>query len=142
MPLRIKGNNAIVTRAMTPSLQRQGRLCINNGNDAIIIRVKIAIATMAKNPAHQWQQRHCKVGDNTSSMISGEGGNTSLTTAETRLRINNSDGAIVMRTTIALQQQQRCLRIDGGDASLPTSNKGDDINDDNNAIVMRATTPA
>jgi hypothetical protein len=43
-----KGNYAIVTRAKTPSPQRQGRLCIDNGNDAIIIRAKIAIPTMAK----------------------------------------------------------------------------------------------
>jgi hypothetical protein len=47
-PLRIKGNNAIVTRETTPSRHQQGRLCIDNGNDAIIIRAKIAIGTMAK----------------------------------------------------------------------------------------------
>jgi hypothetical protein len=47
-PLWIKGNNAIVTRAMTPSQQRQGCLCIDSGNNAIVIRAKIAIATMAK----------------------------------------------------------------------------------------------
>ncbi len=43
-----KGNDAIVTRANAPSPQWQGRLCINNGDDAIVIRAKIAIATMAK----------------------------------------------------------------------------------------------
>jgi hypothetical protein len=43
-----KGNNAIVTRAKTPSPQQQGRLCIDHGNDAIIIRAKIAIATTSK----------------------------------------------------------------------------------------------
>jgi hypothetical protein len=47
-PLQIKGNNAIVTREMTPSQQQQGRLCINNSDNAIIIRAKIAITTMAK----------------------------------------------------------------------------------------------
>jgi hypothetical protein len=47
-PLQIKGNNAIATRAMTPSQLRQGRLCINNGDNAIVIREKFAIATMAK----------------------------------------------------------------------------------------------
>jgi hypothetical protein len=43
-----KANNAIVTRAKTPSPQRQGHLCIDNGNNAIVIRAKIAIATTAK----------------------------------------------------------------------------------------------
>jgi hypothetical protein len=43
-----KGNDAIVMRAKTPSPQRQGRLCINNGDDAIVTRAKIAIATTAK----------------------------------------------------------------------------------------------
>jgi hypothetical protein len=47
-PLRIKGNNAIVMRAKTPSPQRQGCLCINNGDNAIGIREKFVIATMAK----------------------------------------------------------------------------------------------
>jgi hypothetical protein len=45
MPLRIMGNNAIVTRAMTPSQQRQGRLHINSGNNSIITRATIAITT-------------------------------------------------------------------------------------------------
>jgi hypothetical protein len=43
-----KGNDAIATRAKTPSPQRQGRLCIDNGDDAIVVRAKIAIATTAK----------------------------------------------------------------------------------------------
>jgi hypothetical protein len=47
-PLQIKGNNAIVARAKTQSPQQQGCLCIGNGNNAIVIRGKIAIATMAK----------------------------------------------------------------------------------------------
>jgi hypothetical protein len=48
MPLRIKDNNAIVTRATTPSQQQQERLCIDYGDNAIINWVKIAIATTAK----------------------------------------------------------------------------------------------
>jgi hypothetical protein len=47
-PLQIKGNNAIATRAMTPSQLQQGHLCINNGDNAIVIKEKNAIATMAK----------------------------------------------------------------------------------------------
>jgi hypothetical protein len=44
-----KGNNASLTTVET-------RLCINNGNDTIVTRAKIAIATMAKTPVHQqWQ---------------------------------------------------------------------------------------
>jgi hypothetical protein len=42
-----KGNDAIVTRAKTPSPQWQGRLCIDNGDDSIVVRAKIAIATTA-----------------------------------------------------------------------------------------------
>jgi hypothetical protein len=47
-PLQIKGNNAIVMRATIPSWHWQGCLCINNGSNAIVIREKIAIMTMAK----------------------------------------------------------------------------------------------
>jgi hypothetical protein len=47
-PLRIKGKDTIVTRETTPSQQRQGRLRIHNRNNAIVIRAKIATATMAK----------------------------------------------------------------------------------------------
>jgi hypothetical protein len=42
------------------------------------------------------------VGDDTSSTTSGEGNNASSTTAETRLRINNGNDAIVMRAKIAI----------------------------------------
>jgi hypothetical protein len=48
MPLLIKGNNTIVMRATTPSQQWQGCLRINNSDDAIVMRVTIAIATIAK----------------------------------------------------------------------------------------------
>ncbi len=53
-PSQIKGNNTIVPRATTPAWQRQGCLCINNGNDPIVMRATIAITTIAKTPAHQW----------------------------------------------------------------------------------------
>ncbi len=51
-PLQIKGNNAIVTRAMMPAQLWQGHLHINNGNNAIVMRATIAIATTAKTPVH------------------------------------------------------------------------------------------
>jgi hypothetical protein len=54
MPLWIKGNDAIVTRATMPAQQQQGRLRIDNGNDTIVIRVTVAMATTAKTPAQQW----------------------------------------------------------------------------------------
>ncbi len=52
-PLRIKGNNIIVTRATMPTQQWHGPLCIDNGNDIIVMRVTIAIAMTAKMPAYQ-----------------------------------------------------------------------------------------
>jgi hypothetical protein len=42
------------------------------------------------------------VGDNTSSTTSGKDDNASSTTAETRLRINNGNDAIVTRATFAI----------------------------------------
>jgi hypothetical protein len=80
--LQIKGNNVIVTRATTPSQQWQGCLCIDNGDDVIITRATIAMATTAKTPAHQWQQRHHNKGNNTSLMTSNKGNDASSTTAE------------------------------------------------------------
>jgi hypothetical protein len=69
-PLRIKGNGAIVPQqrrsssmmAATPLLQ--GQRCQNHdynldyGKDTITTRVTIAIAMIAKTPAHQRQQCH------------------------------------------------------------------------------------
>jgi hypothetical protein len=81
--LWIKGNSTIVTRATAPSQQQQGHLLIDNGNNTIIMRATIAIATMAKTLAHQWQQCHCNKGNNTSSAMSNKGNDTSLTTAKT-----------------------------------------------------------
>ncbi len=56
---RIKGNAAIVMRAMMPAQWQQGHLRIDNGNKAIVMRQKIAMVTMAKMPAHQrgWHHR-------------------------------------------------------------------------------------
>jgi hypothetical protein len=82
IPSRIKGNIAIVTRATMSSQQRQGRLHIDNGNDAIVVKYEIAIATTAKTPAHQQQQRHCNEGDNTSLMMSDKDNNASSPTAQ------------------------------------------------------------
>jgi hypothetical protein len=52
MPLRIKGNNAIVTRETTPAQRWQGHLHINYGRDTIAMRETIAIEMMAGTPAH------------------------------------------------------------------------------------------
>jgi hypothetical protein len=82
-PLQIKGNNAIVTRTTTPARYRQGHLRINNGNNAVIMQAEIAIATTAKMPVHQWQQRHHDKGNDASLMTSDKGNNASLTTVET-----------------------------------------------------------
>jgi hypothetical protein len=81
--LQIKGNNAIVTRAMMPAQQQQGCLHINNGDNTIVMRATIAIAMTAKMPVHQWQWHHHNKGNNASSMTSNKGNNTSLIMAET-----------------------------------------------------------
>jgi hypothetical protein len=62
--LHIDGINAIAMRATVPAQgqatrammlvqQQQRRLRINNGNSTIVTRAKIAIATIAKMPAHR-----------------------------------------------------------------------------------------
>ena len=81
--LWIKGNNAIVTRAMTPAQQQQGLLCIDKGNNAIIMRATIANATTAKTPAHWWQWHHHNEGNNASLRTSNKSNDASLTMAET-----------------------------------------------------------
>ncbi len=68
---------------MVLAQQWRRRLHINDGNNAIVMRVIIAIATMAKTPAHQQQQCHHDKGDNASLTMSNKGNNTSLTMAET-----------------------------------------------------------
>jgi hypothetical protein len=46
--------------------QRQRSLRINDGNDTIMMRSTITIATMAKSLAHQWQQCNHGKGDDAS----------------------------------------------------------------------------
>jgi hypothetical protein len=79
---RIKGKNTIVTRETIPAQWQQGRLRINSGNNAIIMRATIAIATTAKTPVHQWWRQHQDEGGNASSMMSNEVNNASLTMVE------------------------------------------------------------
>jgi hypothetical protein len=55
VPSWTKGDNAVVMRATTPSQQWLKCLCIDNSNNAIVMRATLAIMTMAKMPAHQWQ---------------------------------------------------------------------------------------
>ncbi len=137
MPLRIKGNNAIVTRTMTPAWQWQGRLRIDNGNNAIIMMATIAIATKAKMPVHWQQQCHHNEGDDASLTTNNKSNNASLTTAETC-------NAIVMRETIAIAMtakmlahwRQQCHHDKGSDANLTTSNES------NNASSTTAEMPA
>jgi hypothetical protein len=99
MPLQIKGDNAIVTRAITPAWQWQGCLRINNSRDTIAMRGTIAIATTAKMPVHQRQWRHCNKGNNAIAMMArtpahwwwwqhhcNEGNDASLRTAMTILQ--------------------------------------------------------
>jgi hypothetical protein len=83
MPLQTKGNDAIVKRARTPAQQRQELLGIDNGNNTIIMMGTIAIATMAKEPAHWRQRRHHNKGTNTSLTTSSKGNNASSIMAET-----------------------------------------------------------
>ncbi len=81
-PSKIKGSNSIVMRAMMPAWQWQGRLRIDNGNYAIVMRASITIVTMAKMPAHWWQRHHHDEGNNASLMMSKKGNIASLTTAK------------------------------------------------------------
>jgi hypothetical protein len=65
IPLRIKGNSAIITRVTTPAQQWQGRLRIDNGNNATVMREHIwncdnrkdACALTAMTPSWWGQQR-------------------------------------------------------------------------------------
>ncbi len=81
-PSQIKGNNAIVTREITPAWGWQGCLNINNGNNTIIMMAKIAIAATPKTPAYWWQGCHHDKGNNASSTMSNKGNDASLTMAE------------------------------------------------------------
>jgi hypothetical protein len=51
-PSWIKDNDAIITRVTTPAWWWQGHLRIDNNNITVVMRVTIAIAMMAKTPAH------------------------------------------------------------------------------------------
>ncbi len=52
MPSWIKGDDAIITRATMSAQQQQGHLRIDNSDNTIIMRPTIAMAMMAKMPAH------------------------------------------------------------------------------------------
>jgi hypothetical protein len=67
---------------MTLAQQRQRCLRIYDGNNTIMTRATIAIATMAKTPAHQWQQCHHDKGNNASFTTRNEDNNASLTMVE------------------------------------------------------------
>jgi hypothetical protein len=168
MPLRIKGNNAIVTRAMSSAWWRQGCLCIDKNNNAIIMRAAIAIVTMAKTPVHQQQQCHHNKGNNTIAMMAkmpahwwwqwrhcNKSGNASLGMATTPLQQGQQchHGS---RATMPLLQGQQCQLDDGKDACTSTmatkpSSWGWQLRLQqrqrclciygNNAITMRVTTP-
>jgi hypothetical protein len=69
MPLWIKGNNTIVTRATMLAQQQQGHLRIDNSISALVMRPTVAMVTMAKMPVSQWQWCHCNKRDNTSSTM-------------------------------------------------------------------------
>ncbi len=119
--LRIDGNNPITTRATMPAWRQamratmlaeqwQRHLHINNGNKAIVMRPTLVIATTAKMPVHWWQWCHHNKADNISLTRSNKGNNGRDTYASTTammpsqqwqrcLRINNSNNAIVTRTT-------------------------------------------
>jgi hypothetical protein len=91
--LHINGNGAITTRATTPAWQWamrvtmlaqqwRRRLHIDNGKKTIVRRTMIAIATLAKTLAHQWQQCNHNKGNNASFLTSNEGNNVSSTIVE------------------------------------------------------------
>ncbi len=73
------------TRATTLAWQWWRCLRINNSDDAIVTRVTIAIATLAKMTAHWRQQRHHNEGNNASLMTSNKGDDASLKAAENPL---------------------------------------------------------
>jgi hypothetical protein len=132
-PSRIKGDNTIIKRATMPAWQCQGCLRINNGNNTIVMRATIAIATTAKRPVHQWQWCHHNKNNNSSLPTSYEGDDASFTTTETPAyqqwqwclhgKSNNchwDNGKDVCALTATTPSQQ------GNNASLMTSDKGND----------------
>jgi hypothetical protein len=119
MPSWIKGNNTIVTMATMPAWWWQGRLRINNGNNTIVMRVTIAMATMAKMPAHWRQQCHHNEGNNASLTICIKGDDASLT--------DGRDACALTTTTAGSWQEQQSPSRQrhhnkGDNTSLTTSN--------------------
>ncbi len=124
MPLWIKDNDTIVTRAMMSAWQWQGHLCIDNWDNTIIMRATHTIVTTTKVPGHQWQWRHHNKGNDASLTTSNKGNNTSSTTAETPVH----------------WQWQQCHCDKSNNCHC---NKGKDICAlAANTITMRATMPA
>jgi hypothetical protein len=157
MPLWIKGNNAIVTRTTMPSWQRQGRLHINHSNGTIVTRARITMATMAKTPAHWWQQCHLNEGNNVSSTTSNEGNNASLITTEmpahqqkqqphrdkrnNRHCNNGKDACASMATMPAWQRATRATTLMTTTVPLQQGQQCQ-LEAGNGAITTKATTPS
>jgi hypothetical protein len=137
-----KGNDAIVTRAKTPSPQWQGRLCIDNGNNAIVIRAKNCncdngktLRINANNAIETW----------VTPLARGQAARATTLAQQRQRHACASTTAMTpswREQQLPLRQRQRRLRIDVDDASLPTSQEVDDIDDEKDAIAMRATMPA
>jgi hypothetical protein len=171
-PSQIKGNGTIVTRATTPYWQWQGRLCIDNGNNTIIMRVikgKDTYALMAIMPLQQGQQHHCNDGgDACASMILTmplqwgqqrqlEDDNSTIAMRATRPLQIKGNNAIVTRATMPAWQWQGCLHIDNSINAIVMratiaiakmvkmhahQRQQCHCNESNNAITMMARTPA
>jgi hypothetical protein len=81
-PSQIKSNDSIVIRSTMSAQWQQGLLCIDNGSEAIVVRITIAMVTMAKTPGHwRWRLHHNK-GNNASLTRRDKGDNASSTMAE------------------------------------------------------------
>jgi hypothetical protein len=98
----------IVTRAVTPA---QWLCKLDHGRDPIAMRATNTIATMAKTLAHQWQQCHCKEGNNAIAMRVRTN-NASLRTAMTPSQQGQQCHRGSRATTPLLQEQQ--CQLDGG----------------------------
>ncbi len=132
--LHIDGNNAITMRVAMPAWQqatratrlaqqRQRRLRINDGNEPIVTRATISIATVTKATVHWQQQYHHDEGINASSTTSNKGKNASSTMAETpahqqrwqhyyeesgNCHCNNSKNACASTVSMPSRQGQQC----------------------------------
>jgi hypothetical protein len=130
-PSWIKVNNAIVMRVTMPAWQRQGRLRIDNGNNTIVMREKIAIAMTVKTPVHRQQWAHHNKDDNASSTTSNKGSKASSTKAETPVHwqlqwrhCNESNNFYPNIGKMPAHQRQQHHHNEGGGASLTTTNEG------------------